>query len=132
MKFYSVTEFSLLCKYFDYHIIANSELFIKKHVKTVNVKIDSISKFDELLKERFKKLNGYDIYNFIRADLFDFQKMDMQKIAPKEKNTFADEIVFLQKATGVNLSMKTSVLSEYFAALRLAKMIEKNNSKNKI
>lgn len=126
IKFYTEYEKTLIFDYFKLPKFCYTELFKKNYIKEQNIKISKIKTIDDYMLIFFKKMNAYELYPFIRQSFFDYQMLNCEKIK-KENNNFVNELMLLQKITGVNLSLQNSVLSEYFALLKLATELNENN-----
>jgi hypothetical protein len=124
--FYHISQYILYCNTIPNSYVYMHDSFIKKHVKTREIKVSDLADFDSMLMANYKLLEAYELYFDIRTEIFSIDNMKIQPIEIiKEKNSFEFELAVIQKVTGLTLSLKNNTLSEYIAAKELYNEINK-------
>lgn len=124
-RFYDWNQYTLLCQMYPTSLILTlNPAFKKAFILERKIKIQSLINLDIMLNDIFSKNNMYDDYQFIRAKLFDLNRINSEK--KKDVSGF-EEVSGISQIIGVNIDSKRTTLVEFEAHKVTAKRVVENS-----
>lgn len=106
-----------------------NRFFLNKHLNVRKVELD-IKSLDKNYLKLYTEIGELEKYFEIRAELFNINTLEFPEKSDNIKYNFEYELAVIQKVTGVRLTLRDSMLSEYCAAKKLMQEINKQEKNN--
>jgi hypothetical protein len=118
IRFYTWDEYAIFLNQFDINFMFQHPGFKKAFIQSRTVKMDSLVKLDEYLLDIYSNAGWYDDYQFVRAAIFDINKL---KCEPKEHHSQFEEVAAISEIMGFQINPKETMLAEYESLQERAK-----------